>query len=229
MADNRDISSDFDSAQYNSLVAAINYQYAKKFNYDFIYYRPYFVDQYSYDLYNCLDKKNNTLRHASWSKILCAIHASSLNYDYIVYIDSDCIFKNFNISISTFISNHSFYDMICLDSKPWGSSPCAGFFICKVSENSLKILKDWYAYEIPHKNLYHPWEQDALQQIYTNYNIANLDLWMFKEEDGQFLRHICSAEPQNRVTYFKNFILNNNINFKDSIDNIKVLHFNTNR
>ena len=44
MSDNRKLDKNIRSAEYNSLAAAINYEYCKKYNYDFIYYRPYLND-----------------------------------------------------------------------------------------------------------------------------------------------------------------------------------------
>ena len=41
MSDNRKLHGSLAGADYNSLVAAINYEYCKKHGYDFIYYRPY--------------------------------------------------------------------------------------------------------------------------------------------------------------------------------------------
>ena len=71
MSDNRNLEMDFKEAKYNSLAASINYEYSKKHNYDFIYYRPYLKDEENFNLTNCVDPNNITdLRHASWSKLL---------------------------------------------------------------------------------------------------------------------------------------------------------------
>lgn len=229
MADNRDITLDFYSAQYNSLAAAINYNYAKKFAYDFIYYRTYYRDQNSYNLYNCLDKNNNTLRHAAWSKILCALHSAKQNYDYIVYIDSDCIFRNLDISIEEFIATNTTKDIVFFNNKPWGDEfPCSGFFICKVNQYTTQFLESWYNVNIPEKNLHHPWEQDALHKIFNQFDIQIIDAWTFKDHPNQFIRHICHVDTSDRLPYFKNIINTLQINYQESISLINVLHFDTN-
>ena len=226
MSDNRNIDSDIDKADYNSLAAVINYEYCKKHSYDFVYYRPYLDDEHSTALHNCIDPNTNTPRHASWAKLLVTQSVLDLAYDYVIYIDTDCIFKNFNQSIEDFIQPYVDNDIIFLNSKPWGDLlPCAGFYVCKVCPATKAFLKDWYNFNIPTKNTEHAWEQDALWDIYKKYNIGIVDSWMFREEEGQFLRHVCSVEKEARIPYFKNFIQVNNIHY--SIHEIKCLHFNT--
>jgi hypothetical protein len=229
MADNRAITPDFHSAQYNSLATVINYEYAKKFGYDFVYYRTYYIDEKSYNLYNCVDKNNNSFRHASWSKILCALNAAKQKYDYIVYIDSDCIFRNLSISIEEFINTNTAKDIIFFNNKPWGDEiPCAGFFICKVNEYTIKFLESWYNVNIPEKNKEHPWEQDALHKIYKDFDIQTIDAWTFKEDPNQFIRHICHVDCHDRIPYFTNLINTLKINYSEYISKIDVNNFNTN-
>ena len=97
MSDNRLLSNDINNANYNSLTASINYEYCKKYNYNFLYYRPYLDNKEIIDLYNCPDPNSSELRHAAWSKLLSTQLALQLDYDYIVYIDSDCIFTPLHI------------------------------------------------------------------------------------------------------------------------------------
>jgi len=227
MSDNRKLDKDKKDANYNSLAACINYQYCKRYNYNFLYYRPYLNDKDEIKLYNCNNPKTNDLRHASWSKLLSTSLALQLPYDYVVYIDSDCIFKDFNKSLDSFIQPYLDKDIIFLNNKPWGHYlPCAGFYICKVNTNTKQFLLDWYNVNIPEKDIDHPWEQDALWQIYTNYNIAIVDSWMFKEHNGQFLRHVSTAEKDNRIPYFSSFI-SNKMNYETNISQIKCIEFNT--
>jgi len=223
MSDNRRLQ----SSEYNSLVAAINYDYCKKHKYDFIYYRPYLNIKESVSLYNCIDPNTNTTRHASWSKLLSAKLALELPYDYVVYIDSDCIFKNRDFSLDEFIRPYLKYDTIFLNNKPWGDHlPCGGFFVCKVGPASKQFIQDWYAIPIPSKNKVHAWEQDALWTLYKKFNIAIVDEMMFQEKEGQFLRHICHKEHRLRIPYFQAFLTSNQIDVR-SIEPIQYIEYNT--
>lgn len=227
MSDNRNLSSNFSNAEYNSLVASINYEYCKKYGYDFIYYRPFLKNKELTVLNNCIDPNDGSPRHASWSKLLSTKIAIELDYEYIVYIDSDCIFKDLNKSLDEIIRDY-INDIIFFNNNPWGyDKPCAGFYICKKSENSIKFIKNWYNYKLPRCNILHSWEQSALWEIFKEYNILIIDTWMFREREGQFLRHIGTHEKEKRIPYFKNFIEENNINFSDNISQIKCIEFDT--
>ena len=50
---------------------------------------------------------------------------------------------------------------------------------------------------------------------------------MFREEAGQFLRHVGTHEKQKRMPYFSEFIKSNNIVYEANIANITVIEFNT--
>jgi hypothetical protein len=234
MSDNRILEKEKDKANYNSLVAAINSEYCRKHNYDFVYYRPYLNDSEIINLYNCVDPHTKTLRHAAWAKLLSTNLALELNYDYVVYIDSDCIFKDFNHKLERLIDFFKDKELIFLNNKPWGDhKPCAGFYIVKVCDYSKQFFIDWYNVNLPKFNKTHAWEQDALWSIYGNYNAVVVDTWMFREKEGQFLRHVgCCDEdtsPNHRVNYFTNFIISNNINYEVNINDIKCVDYNTNK
>lgn len=149
--------------------------------------------------------------------------ALQLEYDYIIYIDSDCIFKNWDISIENIIKIFIKNDIIFLNNKPWNLNlPCSGFYICKNNLNTKKFLNDWYNTNIPQNNISHAWEQNSLWEILSNYNIGILDNLMFFEEDGQFLRHIGSCNSKDRIPYFQNFIKLNNINYSNISEIISI-------
>lgn len=230
MSDNRKLDKNFDTAEYNSLTTSINYEYCKKYNYDFIYYRPYLDDSETIKLYNCIDTNNDAERHAAWSKILSTSLALELNYDWVVYIDSDCIFKNFDQSLEDFIKPYIEKNIIFLNDKPWNYyKPNSGFFACNVSNITKEIMRDWYCVDIPTNNKIHPWEQNALRKIYLKYDVKIVDSWMFKETDDQFLRHLCHIESKNRISYFKDFIITNKIDHSKNIGELKYIIYDTNK
>lgn len=243
MSDNRNLDSDISTAKYNSLVASINYEYCKKHGYDFIYYNPYLDNKDEINILNCRNPNTQKLRHASWSKLLTTIVALDLSYEYVVYIDSDCIFKDFDKSIEEFIKNESKADIYFLNNKPWGDNiPCAGFFICRVTESSKHMIQWWYNINIDeHFNENHPWEQHALWScIWLNIqdkwskllhshlnNIVIIDSWMFNEVEGQFLRHVGLCEGDNRIPYFTKFIQEKHIDYNENINNIITIKYDT--
>jgi hypothetical protein len=222
MSDNRPIITDIDTADYNSLVAMINFNYSIKHQYDFKYFIPKFNNEIT--TFNCLSPTNE-LRHSAWSKLLSVIKAIKENkhYKYIVYVDSDCIFHNqentiFNyLTTSKNINKESLNknaDVFFMNNQPWEFNlPCSGFFILKPNDYCLKFFEKWYMNNNkPIYNKKHIWEQYPLQYdilpIERN-NIEIINDWMFREFKGQFLRHIGSEEKQNRIPFFKNYLVTN--------------------
>ena len=227
MSDNRCLGIDINTAEYNALSACINAEYCKKHGYDFIYYRPYLTSPSIVEINNCLDPKSGDPRHSSWSKLLSASLAIEKSYDYIVYIDSDCIFKNFNSTLESFIQPHT-EDILFLNDRPFDDKkPCAGFFICKVTDHSKKFLRDWYSVDLPNNNTAHPWEQAALYTLYKNYSVKVIDGYMFVEHEGQLLRHIGTHDGENRVPYFKSFITTHKFDFPKAILGITFVEYST--
>lgn len=231
MSDNRPLSPIIEEAQYNSLTAVINNEYCKKYNYDFIYYKPFLKDKKEIKLFNCIDPNTNETRHAAWSKLLSSSLVLNLEYDYIVYIDSDCIFKRFDISLEEIIKPNCDKNIIFYSDKPHDfKKPNSGFYICKVCPSTKNFIKEWYNYNIPEKNREHPWEQCALWKIYEKEKIHIINDWTMFEVYGQFLRHITHFEDykQKRMLYFSNVIKSNNFDYKENINNIKSISYDTN-
>jgi len=232
MSDNRLLTNELENSDYHSLAAAINYEYCKKYNYTFIYYRPYLNDKDNIVLNNCIDPKTKLPRHAAWSKLLSTSLALELDYDYVVYIDSDCIFKDFNKSLEQFIKPHKKNDVIFLNNKPWEKKyPCSGFYVCKVCPNVKELLIDWYNFDFGKRINHYRWEQGAIRYLFKEpkYNIKVVDDWMFRNFDGQYLRHIGTDQKEIRIPYFKDFINVNNIDYSKNISEIKCIDYNTNK
>jgi hypothetical protein len=242
MSDNRELSNDLNHSNYNSLVAFINYSYSKKMGYDFLYVRPGLNNEFPTN--NCFSPKNE-LRHSSWSKLLTSIKIINdyPQYDYVVYIDSDCIFYNTYLSISDYISKSKVVNgtnimdsnIIFLNDKPWSISlPCAGFYIYKNSNETKEMFKKWFETDDPKNNLNHNWEQNSLYLNLQEFNskISIIDDWMFREYPSQFLRHIGSEEHYNRIPFFLQVIKNLELENKyhDTINHLSdnIITYNTN-
>jgi len=238
MSDNRTISTDFYKAEYNSLAAVINYNYCLKHGYSFVYHQTYYKTKEPLSLQTCVDSVG-LKRHASWAKLLSGLDlAKTGNYDYIVYIDSDCIFKNHGKTIEEYIlsdKNITFVTNFMTGSGNGILLPNAGFFGFKVNSDTLDFLKGWFNYDLKERNLDGFWEQDALwlymyglppkleylteimnfkiPNRVINKNIGIIDDVIFIEKEGQMLLHICHVVSKHRKPYFSNFIIERKINF----------------
>jgi hypothetical protein len=220
MSDNRSVLSE----SYVSYVAAINFEYCKKYGYDFTYYRPYLKDKQTTTLYNCIDPNSMNLRHAAWSKLLSTQLALTRPYDYIVYIDSDCIFWDFRISLEQFLAPYLDRDFVFTNDQPHNPmKPNTGFFACKVNERTKHNIRDWYNCNIPEYNTCHAYEQNGLWKILHTFSMHLVDMWVFYET-GQFLRHISSFVNDERLPYFSTFIKKANIEYLKNITTIHQSH-----
>lgn len=233
MSDNRELNVE---ERYYSLAAAINFTYCQKHGYDFIYYVPYSSTNVQ-ALYTSVDPNTGEPRHASWSKILSAMRAVELSeYDYVVYIDSDCIFKNFDTRLENIISQHEHEDktMIIWNDLPWyPDKPCCAFFIisCKNKCKALSLLREWYMCDLPQYNKGGFWEQDALCNMLNNSRtlegVSLHNEMMFFDEPGQFLRHVASGNDDMRVPYFTTFIKSMGIDYTNILKEVKTIRYDT--
>jgi hypothetical protein len=225
MSDNRRLA----PVGYHSLAAAINYTYCKKYGYDFLYYRPYYRSLLNDSTMVSWDPVKKRLRHAAWAKLLACSAALDMGYDYVVYIDSDCIFKDFERRVESVIRGKEQFSLIFLNNKPHKPRdvPCSGFFIAKVCDDTRAIMDSWHAFDFHGRQNPLRYEQGALYYMYEELNVCILDEWMFTESEGQWLRHIVSKHAEKRVAYFTNFVQAAKIDLAASIAAINVKEFDT--
>lgn len=247
MSDNRKLNSDYSSCDYNSLASVINYNYCLVNKYDFKYFIPHNNGDYSIN--NC-KSPSGKVRHSAWAKLLSTIKCLTefKEYDYILYIDSDCIFNNPNKKIEYHFSelkslnNNTVWgsNVIFLNDKPFHpKEPCSGFFILKNNQESYNIFKDWYSTEIPEDerfNTKHCWEQFSLYRIFSKYKekFVVLDDDTFEDvSPTQFLRHIGSHEKNKRIEFFKKKMLDLNltVNYPSIINELSknTIEYDTNK
>ena len=231
MSDNRS----FDDKPYVKLSAAINKEYCKTHNYDFLYYQPYLEGEES-ATHNCLDPNTLELRHVAWSKVLATKKALSLNYDYVVYLDSDCIFNDFERTVESLIQEHESLNMILFRdyvSDGYRFLPNSGFYVLKVCDHSRRLVDMWYNVNIPQYNSGHTWDQMGLWNIIPDDPTVFVSgEWMFHPgviTDGsiQFLRHLTTIEDESRIPFFTEMIDLKNIHVDENINSIEVIRFNT--
>jgi hypothetical protein len=225
ICDNRPLDSNKDTCQYNSLVAYINAIYSAGHKYSFYYFKPFGNDV----LYVAKDPNTGEQRHASWAKLLSATLLLNTNtYDYVVCIDSDCVFKNIHTRLESLIESHPEKDFIVANNSPYHPHlPCCAFFICKNTEWTRGFLKDWYMYANPssdsaewkhvievanqtykiHFTLGTYWEQDTLWLLMQDPEISSHihifeESIMFAESATQYLIHISHERNDIRKRYF---------------------------
>lgn len=234
MSDNRRLTDDYEASNYNSLAAAINKEYCTKHNYDFIYYRPYLKDKDIEEINNCVDPTTGLPRHAAWSKLLSTQLALEKNYAYVIFIDSDCIFKDFDTPIQEFIGPHMKNEITFLNNKPYDDDKvCSGFFACKNSQKVKEFIREWFNYHKPGDNTKKPYEQFAIHKMLHeeghpfSSNVGMIDSMFLRESKNQFMRHIGSFEKKKRIPYFKEFIRKKGIDFSKNISNIEYIDYDT--
>lgn len=255
MSDNRELSPTYDPNSYWSNTAYINKQYCDKFGYDFKYVTPYYKVN-THSLYSCIDKNTNEMRHSSWSKIPVVLNNLNEKYSHVVYIDSDCIFRNLTIPLEDKIQQYNDCNFIFQSNAPWHPGlPCAGFFICKNTDENRNFLKSWFTYHMPTydspewqntltmaKKIYpydwtpgKHWEQDALWSLIANKKCKKVTVdtseVAFIEKEWQYLRHICSRHKKSRDEYFSNIVtemLNNKFPpYEDVVQKIQKMAMDT--
>lgn len=217
MSDNRDIEIDLKKCEYNTLSTIINYEYSCKHQYHFRYYKPFMRDKA--ESANCLSPTKKP-RYAAWSKILSCIKVieAGCNYDFVVYLDSDCIFNHHETSLISYLNQskntlnenlNTNLNILFMNNQPWHRFlPCSGFFVFRPTHNVLDFFKTWYQQNQEDKyDLNHPWEQYCLQNYLTkNYKFEIIDDWMFeKKKQNQYLRHIGRGNPL-RKTFFNQIV-----------------------
>jgi hypothetical protein len=230
MSDNRSLTTFLEDANYNSLSVRINHNYSIINGYDFIYYQPYYKKIDLTTNTNCFDFKNNQMRHSAWSKLLSTIKAIDLGeHDYIVYIDTDAIFRTLDYKIETIIEKYiGNNDFIFFDNSSNlltigpENCPCSGFYILKVNEKSREDIVNWYNVNMPDFNIVPFWEQMGLWwEMIKKMNATIAPEPHFDEVHGQFVRHLHSGIMGLRMPYFTNLIKEYGLDLKD---NLKINH-----
>ena len=217
MSDNRNIELDLEKCEYNTLSAIINYEYSCRYKYDFKYFQPLINNEVR--LANCLSP-NKKPRHAAWSKILSCIKVieEGCKYDFVVYLDSDCVFNHHETSLINYLDEAKNilnqngdieHDIFFMNNQPWSRNlPCSGFFIFRPTPNSLDFFKTWYQQNQDDEyNLNHPWEQHCLwNYLSKTFQFEIIDDWMFQDQkQNQYLRHIGRGNPL-RQTFFSEIV-----------------------
>lgn len=193
MVDNRPVDGRLMTAEYNSVVACINANYAEKNGYDFCYYT---LTAGAGGGVNCVVDpwKRGVLRHAAWGKILAMRHhiqeRARGEYDYVVYVDSDCAFvgggnaRRIEDIVEECMTDESVHTVFLNNYPQNPEYPNTGFFICKVGDEAVKFLDKWFT------------TKEDTGGCNGKYHTLGIKLFckevMFFPKDGQMLLHLYS-------------------------------------
>jgi hypothetical protein len=238
-SDNRDVKFNNKKNNYVELSALINLNYAIRNKCDFFFFK--IIDDFNI---NYLNKKETltsysrlarSCKAASWVKLLTIYSALNLNYEYIIYLDSDCIFNNQKITINQIIRLLKKKQMLFYSDKPWNVDlPNCGFILLKNSYFNKRFIKKWWQ-TFSLKNLTHPYEQFWLQKFWLNNSkLVKKKIILLPDEicrlknNKQFIFHMTSDFGKKRGYFFNNYTYKNklNINFLKKKIKSKIVFFN---
>ena len=193
--------------KYNELSFFINSYYCLKYNYQFKYYKMNDLKKYNNQLISSYCSKSKLTKSSSWTKLLVILNQLNTNCDYLIYLDSDCFFNNFNEDIKKYITKMKKLNKkgLFFNDEPWNCDlPNCGFFILKNCDYNKKLLKDWWnSFSI--YNHIHPYEQSTFHKFWKkNYKnckneiiLINSSLQIDKVKN-KLLLHITSDKDKLR-------------------------------
>lgn len=243
MSDNRPL----DYSEYNTFAACINSDYCERNGYEFRYYQPFLrrVDPISKQ--NCINFKTGMPRFAAWSKLLSILKAFEAGSEYVVYIDTDAVFRTPNYRIEEFMNSHmNDKPILFFDDSPdlsiaktheergYQNSVCSGFMILENTPKMVEFVRSWYdvhltGFDIDNTAFY---EQTGIQVIpnianWARENFAIVREEHFNESPGQLVRHLHSGISGQRMPYFSDLIAHLQLDTKKIVNKINLIQFDT--
>ena len=202
--------------KYGHHAALNNYLYASYNNYDFI------VEKQPQDMTQkwTWDAENQYVM--VWYKAeLIKRHLK--NYHYILYIDSDAFFYNFNYKIEDVLVDYINKNNLCMlfqedkwqqsiaiqQNDPTSSEICAGLIFVKNCPESFSILDLWSRAPYVDENCFkyrhvHAREQDCIIYLRQRYNLEKyIDVYpcirgMFGQYDSKWIVHLGAISEKER-------------------------------
>jgi hypothetical protein len=178
--------------------------YCDIWNYDYIFY-----DQCDKNIY--------------WCKIYYVLDTLKQNkYDYVLWLDSDTIIKNNNISIDMIVNKYTSDIFMGTDST---TGFCAGVFIIKNSDTGISFLEDCISNLMPiciteDNKLKGDWagmcyEQGVMNMLifekYANYTTCLPEYIIYNGDSNTcnadtFIYHMFASKEKERNSCFKRFV-----------------------
>ena len=107
-----------------------NRDYARKYGYDYKFLNSIGTGVASY-----------------WAKVFIAEYFLRDEYDIVMWLDTDAVIHNFDISLTDFFLGDEVF-IYAPDSPPWHGPFNAGVFICK-GERGRQLMDEWKSYYPP--------------------------------------------------------------------------------
>jgi hypothetical protein len=203
---------------YPSLAYEINRLFCESRSWDFRYER-YQLPSRPWGRLSAFAHKPRQHRAASWIKLLAVYKVLELGYDFVVWIDSDCIFYDHDANWDSILEN---FDQSDLQFLSWVDRPfftdqfCAGFFVVRNSDIVRRMLVDLWN-DPSEYSWKHVFEQSALNRFFkskpSEWSLI-IDEPMFQlEEPSQKLLHIASFDHEQRVPTFQSWFVKNKKSF----------------
>jgi hypothetical protein len=241
-SDNRDLNFR-QKLGYLEYCALINKRYFSNYNVKFFFLKIENITNSNLvskkDCVSGYARKVLSPKAASWTKLLAIYSFFKSNYDYILYLDSDCIVNNHKIKPSSLIKNLHNKQALFYSDQPWNSTlPNCGFILMKNNNYNKVFIKNWWN-TFSKKNLSHPYEQHWLQSFWKdnkkkvnkNFKLVNENICRLVN-DKQYIFHMTSDfRNQNKNNFFfKKYIQKNRIKFNNIRNAIKnsTIKINTN-
>lgn len=192
---------------YSSLAYEINRRFCEKNGWDFRYER-YVLPKRPWGVWQGYSRVACEHRAPTWIKLL-AVHSSlQRDYDYVIWIDSDCIFYNHDRSWDSILGKFSdpLLHLIGWMDKPFHADKfCAGFFIVRNSQEVRNMLKTVWLSSSRFSWAF-PYEQHELNAFLAKSSSSFslfLDEPMFElKSPNQYVLHVAGFEHQKRVPSF---------------------------
>lgn len=151
-------------------------------------------------------------RAPAWGKLLAVREGLLLEYDRVIYIDSDAIFAAQNVRVETFLREFRRPGsetpiLTVLSNFPWMNIEAnAGFMIWENSDEAKQLLETWWNLDVGRHNLDRQWDQEGLtghllREGKNDYRsrIAILPEVSLLEKNGQFVRHVTAPHGWERL------------------------------
>lgn len=208
MGDDRPVREGAQTAtSYPSLAYEINRRFCASKNWDFRY-ECYVLPSRPWGSWSAYSRSARQHRAASWVKIFAVLRALEIGYEFVIWIDSDCIFYDHNADWSDVMES---FDRPELQFLSWVDRPfyhdqfCAGFFIVRSSEAIQRLLCELWTQPSDY-SWKHVYEQSELNSRIKRWSPAEysiVDEPMFRlEVEDQRLLHLASFDHQKRIPGF---------------------------
>lgn len=192
-----------------------------------------YCNQHGYD-FKCLREGFDNTRPYVWGK-LKFIQEQLAEYEWVVWIDTDCLITNPNFSLESIIQKYPNKELLVAEEVfPSRKNPNTGVLFVKNTDFSKQFLKDWYSQT---SFIGSVWEdQSALHDMLQKQTYPEIALCPQKQfnsmyinhtwSDGDFILHLaglkCNYPNLNKPDVLKEYALK--IRQKEIIVKEKYLH-----